>query len=265
MPGWVRFDDQRFGEPVYAAAGGGGDVDHVAVAAWLPESGRAIALASDGDGVTAEGLLGEIGAALVAGDPLPTPPSTSEPSGSADEDAADRAGTYVLDGGDVVTVTAADGDLEVTAGGPEAMAVLFPPADASDAEDRATHEDQVEALLAGETGAGRDEREALEGELGAIDRVDLIGTLVADGELRTYVTVVADEEALVWYALDAAGGIAAVEITSERPGLTLAPAGPATYRPSDPTSDAPDLTVGFGDGTMTLTGPDGAVTARADS
>ncbi|HEU5152927.1 MAG TPA: serine hydrolase domain-containing protein [Iamia sp.] len=260
LAGWVRFDAERFGEPVIAAAGGGGDVPDVAVAAWLPESGRALALASDGtDGVTAEDLAGEILPALVAGDPLPVPPSTAP---ADDGDLAARAGTYALDGGGHLVVTV-DGDrLAVAAEGPAAVAALFPPADADDAAVRAGHEDQVRALLAGETAAGREERAALEGDLGPIERVDVVGTVVAGGELRTYVTITADEEALAWYALDRAGGIAAVEITEEPPTLVLVATGPATYRPDDPTGEGPALAVGFGDATMTLTGPDGAVTAR---
>ena len=260
VPGWVRFDAERFGEPVYGVAGGGGDVGHVAVTAWLPESDRVIALSSNTAEITAEDLLAELAPALVAGDPLPRPEGATT---DLDPDEVARVvGTYTLDDGDHLEVTEHEDGLAVEATGPAAVAALFPPADEADADARAAHEDRVRALLAGETAAGREEVALLEEDLGPIDAVEVMGTIDA-GELRTYVTLTAgDEDALVWYALDEAGGIAGVEITEDPPALVVGPAGAGTYRPVDPTGGGPDVTVALTDDGLTVTGPAGSVTAR---
>jgi hypothetical protein len=69
-------------------------------------------------------------------------------------------------------------------------------------------------------------------------------------------------ETLVWYALDEAGGIAAVEISDDPPTLVVAPAGSGTYRPADPTGGGPAVTLVFAAEELTVTGPDSTVTAR---
>jgi CubicO group peptidase (beta-lactamase class C family) len=281
-PGWVAFDDTRFGEPAYAAAGAGG-TGHNVVVAVLPESDRVVAMASNTAELTAEDLLATVGPALVAGDPLPRPQSAddaeaTDPEAVAAADAA--AGTYELDGGGRFEVTAGgddgddgdggdggdggdDGRLSVAADGAAAVAALFPPADGDTAGDLATHEEAVLALLAGETEEGRREREAVENDFGPIDDVTAVGTIVRDGELRTYVTITSGSEALLfWYALDDAGVVAAVEGDTEPPSLDLVPADAGSYRPDDPTGRGPDLTVAFADDTMTVTGPAGSASAR---
>src|SRR5690606_9337117 len=53
VPGWAALDESAYGEPVLAAAGGGGDIGHEAVVAWLPRSGRVIAVATNTPAVTA--------------------------------------------------------------------------------------------------------------------------------------------------------------------------------------------------------------------
>ncbi|HEX7133998.1 MAG TPA: serine hydrolase domain-containing protein [Iamia sp.] len=259
VPGWVRFDAEQLGEPAYAVAGGGGDLGHEAVTAWLPESERVVSISTNTADVLAEDLLAELAPALIAGDPLPVPDEAAE----ADPDEVAAAeGTYELDGGDHLVVTATDDGLAIAAEGAAATAALFPPADEADAAARADHEELVRALLAGETRTGEEEVAALEEDLGPIESVEIVGT-IDTGELRTYARLEAGgEEALVWYAVDDRGGIAAVEITDDPPTLVVVPAGSGTYRPADPTGSGPEVVVGVGDDQITVTGPDGAVTAR---
>ena len=93
------------------------------------------------------------------------------------------------------------------------------------------------ALLAGRTTEeGRKEREALEDALGPVRDVRLAGTVVREGELRTYVSLTAGNgRSLGWYAVNAAGGIEAAEVPTEPPALTLVPsAATATARTTRP-------------------------------
>ena len=72
-----------------STAGGGDEVGHNAVVAWLPDTRRVVAIVSNRPQITAEALLKAVGPALLAGDPLPTP---SAPAGGGDT-AATSAGT----------------------------------------------------------------------------------------------------------------------------------------------------------------------------
>ncbi len=279
-PGWVALDASVLGEPVLAASGGGGDTGQDAVVAWLPESERVIAIAANTPDVRAEDLLRSVGPALVAGEvpPPPAGPSGGSAGGSEGEvDAAEMAtltGAYALpaegpdggstdgSGGGSFAVAPHDDGLAITASGPAAVAALFPLPEGT-AVDAGTHEDRVRSLLAGDTSAGREEREAIESDFGAIEEVAVQGTIVDDGELRTYVTVTAGDVALTgWYALDEQGGIAAVDLADGEPALLVAPSGGGTFRPVDPTGRGPEVTVEFGDGTLTVAGPAGTTTAR---
>ena len=106
------------------------------------------------------------------------------------------------------------------------------------------------ALLHGETAPGREELALLEDDLGAIEAVDLLGTIVDDGELRTYVTLTtADGERLAWYALDDEGGIAGAELTDEPPTQRFVPVAGDRFVPDDPTGSGPDVVVTFDDDT----------------
>jgi hypothetical protein len=142
------------------------------------------------------------------------------------------------------------------------VAALLPlPSDVA-ADDVAAHEQGVLALLSGETQEGRQERATLESDVGAIESVDLAGTIVQDGELRTYVTITTGAEPVtLWYALDQRGGIAAVEGPAEPPALLLVPSGADRYQPDDPTASGPDVTVAFDGNRMTISGPAGATDA----
>lgn len=269
-PGWVALDAEALGEPVLTAAGGGGDVGHEAVVAWLPESERVVAVASNTPDVTAEQLVQAVGPALVAGEPVPEP----EVVGDVDPaDTAAVAGTYELASGGSFAVEDGGGRLAVEATGADAVAALLPPAEATEdgeasenaeaAEAIAAHEQAVAALLRGETATGREELAALEADLGPVDGFDLAGT-VSGQEVRTYVTLRAGGTThLLWYALDDEGGVAAVEVGTEPPGLLLGTTEDGTgFRPDDPTATGPDVTVTFAGGTMTIESPAGTTTAH---
>jgi CubicO group peptidase (beta-lactamase class C family) len=265
VPGWVVYDAAVFGVPFFMSAGGGGDIGHNVVVVWVPDSEQVIAIASNTPDVTAEELLKAVGPALIAGEPVPTPRGPLSPDAAADITAA--LGEYNVDTGGRFTVTERDGAVAVAAAGADAVNALFPPAGGFSGDDVAAHEEQVMALLAGETQEGREELELLEDDLGgAIDDVELAGTIVTLGEMRTYVTVVAGSTStLIWYALNDRGGIEGVEGPTKSPTLVLIPLGDGRFRPDDPTGSGPDLTVEFEEGRMTISGPDGSTHANLAS
>jgi CubicO group peptidase (beta-lactamase class C family) len=251
LPGWVSVGPDMFGAPVITASGGGGDTGHNAVAAWLPESGTDLAVTSNSEEVIAGELVDAIGPALIAGDPIPAP------AGRAEVDPAElqaREGVYTLASGSTFTVTAIRDGLEVAAEGADAVAALFASGDYT-AEDVAAHEDAVLALLNGETDAGREERDAIEADLGRIKAVELAGTAVEDGELHTYVRIsAAEEEVLGWYALGEHGDVGAVSLGVEPPVFTLVPTGEGEYRQADPAGAGAGVRVSFADDLMTVAG-----------
>jgi hypothetical protein len=260
---WLRPD--ILGAAVFAAAGGGGDVGHNAVVAWLPDAQRAIAIASNTSDVSAEDLLQRIAPALIAGEPLPGPADefvTADPAAMAA-----AAGLYRLPGGDTIDVTvAADGrGLDLAAAGGATIAALFPVG--SDlAADVQAHERGVTELLDGDAQLARDEQASLDAAFGPLTGWTILGTLVADGELRTYVALeTGDRPVLVWYAVTDIGDVAAVEAPADPPVLRVRPVGDGRYRPVDPAGAGPDVTVAFGADGLTVSGPDATVTAaRAD-
>lgn len=255
-PGWVRFDESIFGEPVLASAGGGGDVGHNAVVAWLPQSERVIAAASNSPDVSAEALLEVIAPSLVEGEPLPRPSTT----GADPAELQSAAGRYDLESGAAFEVTASNDHLEIVATGVDAVAALFPLPDPFTREDVRAHEDNLSALLAGETREGRQERATLESDVGSIDHIEFLGTVADDGELRTYVTVTSGTDSItLWYALDDEGGIAGAQGPADPPTLVVARSGDG-YRPVDPRD--PDVTIVFDDAGMTVSSPEGATAAR---
>ena len=82
-----------------------------------------------------------------------------------------------------------------------------------------------------------------------------------DGELRTYVDVMAEEPITLWYALNDAGGIEAVDGPAQLPALDLVAAPDGGYRPAASTG-APDVTMTFAGGALTVEGPSGPAVAR---
>jgi hypothetical protein len=273
-PGWVTADASVYGEPLLTTAGGGGDVGHDVVVAWLPERGQAVAIASNTPEITAEQLLDAIGPALLAGDPLPEPVVVGDVDPAA---AGDVVGTYELPTGGAfdVRIDADRRRLVVAARGADAVAALLPvPEDDATAADVRRHEQAVLDLLGGTSRQGREERAAVEHAAGPIDDLTLAGTVLDGGELHTYVTVTSgDDRTLVWYSVDDEGGVSAAEIATDPPTLALGldpsperGTEPATsFRPDDPTGKGPDVTVTFTDHTITVTAPSGTVTARPAS
>ena len=259
-PGWVRFPAARFGEPVIATSGGGGDIGHDAVVAWLPRSKRVVAIASNTPVVRAEDLLVAIAPALVEDESVP-PPSTPD----VDVDPARlraAAGTYTL-GDDTIDVAVHNDKLVVTPHGPDAVDALFPRPASVSADLVARHEDAGLDLLHGDNAEGRKERELFESDFGTITEIDLAGTAVIDGELRTYVTMRTESESVLgWYALDEAGAISAAEVPTEPPAAAFVPIGGDRFRTDDPSGDAPDVTLTFSKQDVAIASPDGTV--RAD-
>ncbi|REE96819.1 CubicO group peptidase (beta-lactamase class C family) [Thermomonospora umbrina] len=256
-PGWVAHDASVHGTPFLTTAGGGGDVGHDVVVAWVPEGRRVIVMASNKPKVSAESLLAKVGPALLAGKPLPTP---HVPNGAG---AGARPGKYGSKAGGTFDVTATGHRITVTATGIDTVTALFPPSGGVSAADFRANEQRVLALLNGRTEEGRKERATLERDFGPLRRVALAGTLFRDGDVRTYVTLMAGTKTIIgWYSLDAEGGVGAAEVPAAPPALTLVPDGAGRYRPDDPTGTGPAVTVEFRNGRMTLTGPGGTTVAE---
>ncbi|WP_084546747.1 serine hydrolase domain-containing protein [Glycomyces arizonensis] len=261
-PGWVAFDASVYGTPVYTVAGGGGDTGHNAVVAWLPETHTALAITSNTSAVIASELLDAIGPALAAGEPIPVPDEGVEADPA---ELAAAEGTYSLESGSVFTVEAEDGRLAVAADGADAVAALSVPTGGFTAEDFERHEQAVLALLGGETEAGRAELETLEADIGDVRDVAAVGTVVEDGELRTYVSITADETTLAWYALDEHGAVAAVLLDPGPPVFTLVPVGDGEYRQERLDGAGLGVRAVFDGDLMTVTGPEGTVEAHRNS
>ncbi|GIG85790.1 serine hydrolase domain-containing protein [Plantactinospora endophytica] len=256
-PGWVAYDASVYGKPFLATAGGGGDIGHNAVLVWVPEGERVIAMASNRPEVTAEKLLEKLGPALLAGGPLPTP--SPPPGGTAP---AATVGKYRLGTGGGFEVTAAGNQMSISASGADAVSALFPPRGVP-ADELRRHEERVLALLGGKTQEGRRERKALEAAFGRVTGIAPAGTVVRDGELRSYVTVSTDTRTVLgWFAVNQEGGVEAAEVDTAPPALTLVAAGAGRYRPDDPTGSGPEVTVEFGTGRLTVTGPGGPYVAE---
>jgi CubicO group peptidase (beta-lactamase class C family) len=256
--GWMAFDAEVYGRPVVATAGGGGDVGHNVAVAWIPERDQVIVMSSNRAVLTAEKLLAATVPSLVAGNRLPTP---TAPAGGGDPAAV--AGKYRLDSGGSFEVTVADNRPRIAAIGAGAVGALFPPSGRFSAADLREHEKRVLSVLDGRTREGRDERKAVAAEHGPISAVAAGGTIIADGEMRTYVTVTTrDGPRLGWYAVDEHSTIAGAELPTEPPALTLVPLGTTRYGPDDPTGTGPDVTLDFAGGTVTVSGPAGTTTAR---
>ncbi|WP_433796662.1 serine hydrolase domain-containing protein [Actinoplanes sp. CA-252034] len=258
LGGWMAFDASVYGLPIVAAAGGGGDVGHDTAVVWIPGRDRVIALSSNRAVLTAEELLAATLPALVAGDPLPVPTASS-----GGGDPAALAGRYRLDTGGSFQVTVADGRARIAANGADAVGVLFPPRGRFTAADLRRHEERVLGMLAGGTREGREEREAVADRFGPVTAVTGGGTVVADGEMRTYVTMTTrDGPQLGWYAVDEHSTIEGAELPTVPPALTLAPVGADRYRPDDPAGTGPLVTLDFDGGRVTVTGAAGTATAQ---
>ncbi|MEV6304583.1 hypothetical protein AB0M02_34600 [Actinoplanes sp. NPDC051861] len=254
LGGWVAFDAKVYGAPAVAVAGGGGDVGHNTAVLWIPTRDRVIVMSSNRPAPTAEELLAATVPALVTGGPLPTPAAAT-----GGGDPAALAGTYRLDTGGSLDVTVAGDQPRISATGADAVRALFPPGGRFSADDLRVHETRVLDMLAGRTKEGRAEREAVEAEFGPITATVSGGTIVDDGEMRTYVAMTTrDGPRLGWYAVDEHSNIEGAELPTDPPALTLTPAGPNRYRP--PAGTGADVTVEFAGGRVTVSGPAGTTT-----
>jgi CubicO group peptidase (beta-lactamase class C family) len=242
--GWAAFDAGLLGAAGFGASGGGGDSGEEVAVAWFPEQELALVVASGaGSAVAAGTLLRSAAPALLAGEPVPGPGGGGDPA---------LAGTYALPGDGRFEVTVAGDGLAVTALGPSAVAALFP----ADPDEAAAHERLVTALLAGETGEGRREREALEADVGTVTGTDIEVTGLVEGELRTYVTLrTSSGDLRAWYALDDDGGVAGAELEPGPPALRLTANDEGTFQPL---AGGPPITATFADDTLTIHAPTGA-------
>ncbi|GLW11985.1 hypothetical protein Misp01_71130 [Microtetraspora sp. NBRC 13810] len=183
--------------------------------------------------------------------------------GTDPADAAAIVGRYELDTGGSFDVTVTDDRPVISASGADAVAALFPPRADVPAAGLRAHERRVLALLGGQTDEGHRERAGIEAGFGPITGVTLGGTTSA-GETRTYVTVTTRKRSiLAWYSLNEQGGVQAAEIPTRPPALPLVASGGGSHRPDDPAGVGPEVTLRFGEGRVTVSGPAGETSARS--
>ncbi|WP_158299769.1 serine hydrolase domain-containing protein [Glycomyces paridis] len=258
LPGWVALDAAAFGTPVVMSAGGGGDTGHEAVVAWLPDTGVTLVVTSNTAAVTAGALVEAVGPALAAGEALPVPEGHAEVDPEA---LLAKEGVYALGTGGTLTVTAADGFLEVAADGADAATAMFASGDFT-AEEAADHDARVLAFLEGDSDAGREELAAAEDAFGPVDDLASAGTVVEESELRTYVRFTGPEgTGLGWYALDDHDGVQGVWLDAEPPVFTLVPTSENEFRQENLSGAGVGLRAVFTADAMTVTGPAGTVEA----
>ena len=188
LPGWAEVDRTRFGEPIYATAGGGSGIGHEMTVAWMPESARVVVIAENRLDHDVPAFAIEILPALATGTGVPSPPTVPRADPAT---IAAAGGRYRLADDAELRVDPHDGGLIVTARGSEALAVLRPVPD-DHVEAIPTHRTLLGELLAG--GARGDDRrllERLEDLHGPLLEAELTGTHW-DGELVS--TVVAEFE-----------------------------------------------------------------------
>jgi hypothetical protein len=172
-------------------------------------------------------------------------------------------GSYALDSGGTFILDAGAGRLSITADGARAVAALFPPRDDEEVAAAAAHQTRVSALLNGTSSEGRQERAELESSLGSITQVAIIGTIMREGEWRTYLTITTPRRVVTgWYAVDDKGGIQGAEVPTTPPTLRFLPSGGTSYRPDDPTGGAPTVSVTLGRDRLTVHGPGGTTVAH---
>ena len=248
--GWVRFEGSADAGPGFGNAGGGGDVGHDMVFAWLPDSGQIVAVASNRPEVSAEALGSLIVQSLVSGEPLPAPAVGID----VDSEALQAfAGRYLLPDGSSLEVSSVEDGLQFAATGSMAIGAVFAPPEELGDEALSTHEQLVLAFLSGATPQARAELATITDLFGEISSVELAGTGFIDGELRTYVDLVAGGEAVTsWLALDEFGGVSGAELRASAPTRRLVPVSVDTFVPTDSISGDTMLSVRFDSGAGTL-------------
>ena len=201
LPAWAEIGPARFGERIFATAGGGTGIGHEMNVAWMPESGRVLVIAENALDYDVPSFGIEILPALATGTGVPTPPSVPE----ADPAVIDATvGRYQLDDGSELVVEEEDGGIVVTAFGAEAITALRPLPDRADGTEE--HVSSVSGLFAG--GANGDDRrwlEYFERMHGPLERAVVEGTHW-DGELVSVVRLEFErstQRAMAW--VDALG------------------------------------------------------------
>ena len=233
VPGWALLDEVPYGEPLFGTAGGGGDVGHQMVAAWLPESERAFVIAANTPEVSAEQLLAALLPDLVAGRTPAGPAVASE----LDPDLVEAvSGTWELDDGARFDIRPEGPGVRVRALDPGAVSTVLPLGDPDAAAD---HQRRVLEVIGGSTAEGRRERELFEENVGPIAQVTPFGTAFIEGEHRTWLTVeLADgESVLMWLALEGPDAIAAAEVGTEPPSVGFLVGADGLLRPLGPSGE----------------------------
>ena len=260
--GWVRLGADVLGAVGLAAAGGGGDTGHNAVVAYLPASDLVVAIGSSTPEVNAEELMQAIIGPLVAGDPVPLP-AGPDPTPPDPETVAGAVGTYLLDGGGRLVLSAGDGPATIRAVGAAAVDALFAPPPGISQRDLDRHEAAVLDLLAGDDPAGRAERRVASRAVGGLRQAALRGTVVDHNELQTYVRLFGDDATLDgWYSLDEHGGVAAAQIPADPPSVELDEQRGDALISADPTARRPDIRVTAVHGVLRVDNGATVVTAR---
>ena len=257
----MSVDPDLFGAPIIAASGGGGDTGHNAVAAWLPETGTTITVASNTDGVVAGELLEAIAPALIAGEPIPRP-RRPPPKPTRPNSRRAKAST-TLDSGSAFTVDRGRGrawrsrPTAPTPWPPCSTPTTTRPRTPPPTKPPSSHSSTARPHV------GREERAAIEGDLGPIEGIELAGTTVEDGELRTYVRITGDDDdELAWYALGRRRARSEPWARGRaRPRLRWSPTGDGEYRQPTSTGAARRFTGLVRDDRMTVDGPAGPVDA----
>lgn len=257
VPGWLRLDGSAFGEPVFGAAGGGGNIGHTMTVAWLPESGRVFAVASNTNEVGAEQLLADLLPDLAAGRTPPGPPVASDLDPAVVEAAS---GQWSLPDGARFDVRADGPGLRVRALDAGAVAAVLP---VGDPEAAADHQRRVLEVMGGSTEEGRRERERFEEAFGPMARITPFGTAFVEGEHRTWIAVELDDGGTVelWVALAGNDSIAAIEITDEPPGIGYLPLDDGTFGPLAGPGDGSGPRLALDDMGLRITNGDGEVVA----
>ncbi|MGI9596297.1 MAG: hypothetical protein ACR2QK_09060, partial [Acidimicrobiales bacterium] len=230
LPGWVEVPPQIIGERLILASGGGGSIGHLMDVAWLPDTGRVIAVAQNATSRNVNDLLLNIADALVTGTGVPTPAAIAE----ADPDVvAAMVGSYRLDGDGSAgsgadaasTIDVAVDDLDprgllVTANGRAAITALFPlPAGFEGEIER--HERAALALSNGETAEGAMLRDEFEAAFGPIAEVGIVATVFL-GAFVTYLELDLEDEPgpadrLLALELNDQGGSEGIELDPPMP------------------------------------------------
>ncbi len=269
LPGWVELQPTEFGERLILASGGGGSIGHLMDVVWLPDTGRAMAVAQSATSYNANDLLRHIADALVTGTGVPTPP----PLRTADSATmADLVGTYALPGDgerpDRITISIDELDprgLRVVADGSGAIASIFPHPPGFEGELQ-RHEENALKLANGETSEGARLRQEFEAQAGEITGVTIIASIF-DGELVTFLDLqLNDGNRSIALALNEQGGSEFIAVDPAPPNRWFVYQDDGSFMMHRPNEFDPEVRLFSGgtgpDGGLQIVGPDGTIMAE---